>query len=33
MPNYTSIMLNFYILGALLLIGAVLLVIAAKQQR
>jgi hypothetical protein len=33
MNNYLSIMTNFYILGALLLIGVALLAIASKKTR
>jgi hypothetical protein len=33
MSNYLSIMTQFYILGALLLIGFALLVIASKKTR
>ncbi len=32
MSNYTSIMTNFYILGALLLIAVALLAIATKRH-
>ncbi|GEM_PF-6326339 len=32
MTNYTTVMTNFYILGALLLIGVALLAIATKKH-